>query len=66
VRAAESPSPRQGAEVAQPVRVADNARMLEELTDSLTTLGVKAVLLFVGDEQGERIAALFSAASTDA
>ena len=66
VCAADSPSPGQGAEVAQDVRAADNARMLKELTDSLTTLGIKAVLLFVGDEQGERIATLFGAASTDA
>jgi DNA-binding winged helix-turn-helix (wHTH) protein len=65
VRASESP-PGQAAEAAQAVRAADNARMLKELTDALTTLEIKAVLLFVGDEQGEHIATLFGAASPPA
>jgi hypothetical protein len=65
VRATESPSPGRADGVAQAVRPADNARMLKELTDTLTTLGIKAVLLFVGDEQGERIATLLGAVSTE-
>jgi DNA-binding winged helix-turn-helix (wHTH) protein len=61
VRATESPSPGRADGVAQAVRPADNARMLKELTDALTMLGIKAVLLFGGDEQGERIATLLGA-----
>ncbi len=65
VGASQSRSPGPTADAVRAVRAADNARMLEELTGALTTLGVKAVLLFVGDEQGERIATLFGAASTE-
>jgi DNA-binding winged helix-turn-helix (wHTH) protein len=63
--ASESPSPGRADGVTEPVRPADNARMLKELTDTLTTLGINAVLLFVGDEQGERIATLLGAVATE-
>jgi|HubBroStandDraft_1064217.scaffolds.fasta_scaffold02448_2 DNA-binding winged helix-turn-helix (wHTH) protein len=66
VRPSESPSPGRAGDVPQAVRTADNGRMLNELTDALATLGIKAVLLFVGDEQGEHIATLFGAASPPA
>jgi DNA-binding winged helix-turn-helix (wHTH) protein len=66
VRTSESPSRGQAVEVPQTVHAADNARTLKELTDALATLGIKAaVLLLVGDEQGERMATLFGAASTE-
>jgi DNA-binding winged helix-turn-helix (wHTH) protein len=66
VRPSESPRSGQAGDVPQAVRAADNGRMLKELTDALATLGIKAVLLLVGDEQGERIATLFGAASPPA
>jgi DNA-binding winged helix-turn-helix (wHTH) protein len=65
VRASESPSPCQAAEAVLAVRAADDAQALKALTDVLTTLGAKAVLLFIGDEQGERVATAFGSASTE-
>jgi DNA-binding winged helix-turn-helix (wHTH) protein len=53
VRTPESPSPGQAGKVAQAVHAIDDARILKELSDALTPLGIKAtVLLIVGDEHG--------------
>ena len=63
VRTSESPSLGQSGEVGQGLRAVGSARMLMDLTEALTTLGTRArVLLLVGDEQVERMAALLGAA----
>ena len=57
-------SPGESSEIGQAPCAADNARVLTELTEALTTLGMGAtVLLVVGHEHRDRISALFGAAS---
>jgi DNA-binding winged helix-turn-helix (wHTH) protein len=64
VRTFECPRPHQAGEVVQAVRAVDSAGVIKQLTDALTTLGIKAtVLLIVGDEQGERVASFLRAAA---
>jgi hypothetical protein len=59
VRTFECPSLRQAGEAARADRAVNGAGILKELTDALTTLGMKVtVLLIVGDEQGEHMASL--------
>jgi hypothetical protein len=51
VHTSASPSAGQAGAVPQAVRTADIVRMLNELTEALATLGIKAtMLLLVGDE----------------
>ncbi len=62
VRGCESPSPLPAADLASAVRASGSARWLEELSEALTTLGIKAVLLLVCDEKGEEVATLLGTA----
>ena len=63
VRGCESPSPCLAAEVASAVRASGSASMARGALRGPDDAGIKAVLLLVGDERCEGVAALFGAAS---